>query len=121
MNTAKLYALMQKRYDFLDYNCFHFARDVYLEIVGIDIESLFSQDLFKIAPAARHSTILLRSPVSPCLVLFSRPALEQTHIGVWLDGNVLHLSENGAKYEPLHDARLGFIKCTFFQMKAQQA
>lgn len=119
MNAHNIHALMQKRYHFTDYNCFHFARDVYLDIVGIDIEQLFVQDLFKIAPEARHLTRLLRSPVSPCLVLFSRPALAQTHIGVWLDGNVLHLSEHGARFEPLHDAKLGFLKCTYFQMKAQ--
>lgn len=85
------------------YNCFHFARDVWKDWTGLDIAFPVpgSAKGFRSAcdDAARQLTHM-DNPSSPCLAYFSKTS-RVPHIGVYLNGHVLHLSANGAEFTPI--------------------
>lgn len=105
------------------YNCLHFAADVWRDLTGEDLHEhlagLIGGRLGDRA-ATRHtlaSFTFLDKPHGRCLVLMQRPR-RQPHIGVWLNGSVLHLQSTfGVQFMPLHIAAFGFKKVRFFVPK----
>lgn len=96
------------------YNCLHFARDVWLALTGDDIETRLRalRETFG-ERRARHTDMAqferLDAVTDPCLVVFRRAtAIGEMHIGVFLRGKVLHLTESGAHHERLDLALQGF-------------
>lgn len=86
-----------------DYNCLHFARDVWLELTGDDIQRRL--DALSEPEGTRHfsrgevkSFARLPRRSDPCLVLMRRPR-GQPHVGVYLRGRILHLTEQGARFD----------------------
>lgn len=91
-----------------DYNCMDFVREVWLAIKGTDIASSLTwlSARFK----DRKSTVSgargferLKSPCTPCIVFMQRRFLVP-HVGIWIDGRVLHLKDNGVQFQPLNVA-----------------
>ena len=105
---------LQKRHMGDAYNCLHFARDVWLEHTGKDIGSML-QAIYEVAidRRVRKGDVIqferLDKPEEPCLVMFRRKFGAPPHIGVYLRGKVLHLTERGARHERLDLAQTGFI------------
>lgn len=102
---------LSRQYDKIHYNCLHFARDVWLAHTGVDI-TVALNNVFD----PRNRTNLRKTmeyfyrisePIDPCLVLMHRHRLT-SHIGVYLRGKVIHLSELGVEFLPLHIINLGF-------------
>ena len=89
-----------------EYNCWHFAKDVWLQLKGQTLEVSTVQQ-------AQVSYVELPAPRSPCLVLMEAIG-HVPHIGVFLNGKVLHLKQNGAWYQPLSVASIGFHSTTFY-------
>lgn len=87
------------------YNCYDFARDVYLDLAGRDIGP----------QTVGHGRFeRLRGPVHPCLVLM-RGRL--AHVGVYWRGRVLHLSREGVHYQDLEVATLGYQHVRYYRCK----
>lgn len=105
-----------------EYNCLHFARDVWLAETGEDLEERLSGLLGSAAEgrrAARHrpdrsAMRRLDAPEDPCLVLMRRPR-SQPHAGVYLRGRVLHLTERGAEFHEPGVAARGFSKLEYYR------
>jgi hypothetical protein len=84
------------------YNCLDVAREVWLHICGEDITARFPSPI-----SGKHLSLealrtirfeQLREPVSPCFVLMRRFRLSP-HIGVYLDGRIIHLTSYGVQFQ----------------------
>lgn len=107
-----------KIYNENTYNCAHFTCDLWELITGYNLSNNLGSLLL---PPLKRSVRGLKSkvfdklnqPVSPCLVLFSN-SINSTHIGVFINGRVMHISKQGVRYETLYDAKIGFSKVRFY-------
>lgn len=95
-------------YDDKSYNCLHYAVDRYQAITGVDMglyvaELLTDKDNRKIDPAKLNHFTPLDAPVSPCFAVMRGAVV---HAGIYHDGVILHLTENGEHATPPHIARL---------------
>lgn len=111
--------LYHKTYDKNNYNCAHFARDVYLAETGKDIGDTLSG--FLLPPSKRvvemnkrHRLVKLDRPVSPCLVLMLGNKVAP-HVGVFVRDKVIHIQEIGVQYVSLSIAKLGFTKLGYYK------
>ena len=88
-----------------DYWCGDLARDVWLELSGNDLNRAVADLLARdaVGRLRRRHVAAFREhsgPVDPCLVVMQRPR-HPLHIGVYVRGSVIHLTTNGARYQPL--------------------
>lgn len=97
---------LDRQFNWQSYNCWHFANEVWKDLCGKEL-------LATSADQAQGAYRVLHQAVSPCLVLFQGVA-PVPHVGVYYQGRVLHLREEGARYEQLHLARIGFHTVTFY-------
>lgn len=100
------------------YTCLHFARDVWLELRGVDIidrlHSLFVPvEIRRITRDHTRGFVELPSPKDPCIVLMQHPQPEP-HLGIYYRGKILHLPRSGPEYLPLDIIRLTFRSVRFF-------
>lgn len=115
---------LSKQYNAKNYNCMHFACDVWLALTGSSLtgnfEGMLSGELNsrKFTRSHRLGFIRLQSAESPCLVLFQQPR-DVPHVGVFYNGRVLHLRQAGAIYQPLDMASLTFDTVRFYKCKAK--
>lgn len=110
---------LQKTFNYQTYNCYHFVRDVWLELTGIDLgdqvpdqksSSIYNEKALQVA----NTLTALDTVQNPSIVLFQRLRVEP-HIGVYFDGRVLHLSRHGAYYMPLDQVSAGYTKVSFYK------
>lgn len=107
-------AYLGRQYDRLRYNCFHFVRDIWLDLTGVDIapnigplnSKFLSLSYFR--DRTKHYEL-----IDPCIVILSRTGCE-SHMGVYLRGSLLHLHENGVVFQPLELARRGFDMIRYY-------
>lgn len=109
---------LRRRYDRREYNCLHFARDVWQEATGEDVTEKLAGLL---DPASRHPTRghfrsfkRINTPQDPCFVLMRRPRLE-AHVGVYIRGRVLHIQAAGAEFQLLEVVTRDFTETRFYQ------
>lgn len=91
-----------------DYNCLHFAVDIYRDITGKDMGIyvaglLTSRDLRTINPAKLKEFEPLDEPVEPCLALMHGAEL---HAGIYHLAKIIHITETGVQCVPPHIAAL---------------
>jgi len=101
------------------YNCASFACDVWEHLTGTNIQSEMDGFLKPITDRTvplnlRKSFIKLSKPKSPCLVLMHRPRTPP-HVGIYFEGRVLHIQENGVAYQPADVASFGFTKVRYYK------
>lgn len=98
------------------YDCRHFAREVWLAHTGQDIADALPW-LLDGKPTARAAGMdrLTRLPelTDPCLVLFR--STDRNHVGVFLRGRVLHLTESGVLYERLDLVSVMYSELRFYR------
>lgn len=61
----------------------------------------------------KRELVALAAPVSPCIVLMRRPRTTP-HVGIYLRGRVLHITQHGVHYVALDIATLGFKVVGFY-------
>jgi hypothetical protein len=88
-----------------NYNCFDFTREVWLALTGTDLTSklLRLTGRFKERKgtvSGRREFERLKEPCTPCVVFMQRRFFEP-HVGIWINGRVLHLKDNGVQFQPL--------------------
>lgn len=92
------------RFDWRTYNCGHFVREVWLDLTGVDLglrmpEKITREDLLQAFSLGEREIVgkiihEIPEPVDPCLVMF-QTKLNVPHVGVYVDGALLHLPKNG--------------------------
>lgn len=93
-----------------NYNCSHFARDVWKHCTGHDFTDLVTSwncGQLEAAMKSRKHLQEIEKPGPLCLVLFHRPK-DPPHLGVMIQGKVLHLTADGARYEPEYNIMLTY-------------
>jgi hypothetical protein len=108
---------LSRRFDARTYTCWHFVRDVWRDLTGRDL-GLPAYSARVESLAEQHTSgatfVRLLRAESPCLALALRPRVTP-HVGVVLRRNVLHLTEKGARYEPIEAFGEGFAEVAFYR------
>lgn len=101
--TIDLNKYLGKPFDWNAYTCFHFTRDVWLDLTGVDMGVYFTKDNSARAWARAfhdnstkvigHLIHEIAKPDDPGLVLFSNKAY-LPHCGITVGGKVLHLPKD---------------------------
>jgi hypothetical protein len=108
-----------KCYNRQSYNCAHFVCDVWKRVTGASIDRTLEGFLHppsarRADPALRRAFVRLGQPVNPCIVLMQR-AKSAPHVGVYLNGRVLHIHEHGVEFQPVDVASRGFDRVRFYK------
>lgn len=100
------------------YDCWSMAKDVWLELTGVDLRHLvpsgdtkadYESHTLEAASTLRRVDDLQ----DPCLVLMQRKRLEP-HVGVFYKGKLLHLNTHGAQYRPLEQITVPYPTVTYY-------
>lgn len=109
---------LSRNYNLRNYNCAHFACDVFEDETGKDLRPILT-GLLKPAKERFASfkdlkkMVRLDSPQSPCIVLFQNTG-DVPHVGVYIRGKVLHISDSGVRFEYIENAGLFFNTIRFY-------
>lgn len=109
---------LARRFNLRDQNCWHLARDAWLELTGQDLGDRTPEQLTKAALLGRFDSDVpafarLARPQDPCLVLFAR-GRDVPHVGVYTGGRVLQMTASGASYMPMAQARHGYSEVGYY-------
>lgn len=99
------------------YKCMDFAREVWLAWFGRDVGddlSLLLSDDRKLVLSELRGVEKLDRPISPCFVVMQRK-FTVPHIGIWLDGQIFHLSAAGAVLDKPKFATRTFTKVSYYR------
>lgn len=106
---------LDREYDCESYNCGHFVVEVYKELTGIDLKNIcsafLSSNLEWYSKELKFRT-RLDKPVSPCLAMI-KGNWQIPHVGIYIDGKILHLNDQGSSLDPLevfHNQRIIYYK-----------
>lgn len=95
-------------YDDNNYNCLHFAVDVYRDLTGNDMTKQVSGLLT--GKKQRHVDIeklkqfkLLDAPTDPCLAVMHSEVL---HVGIYHKSKIIHITESGIQNIATHFAEI---------------
>lgn len=109
---------LDRQYDKANYNCAHLVCDAWEAETGQPLRDVLAG--FLVPPGARqvdwskrHALRPLRAPESPCIVLMRRPR-QSAHVGLFVRGKVLHITESGVALQRLSIATLGFSIVGFY-------
>jgi hypothetical protein len=110
---------LSKTFKHKTYNCYDFVREVWLELTGVDLGAQTPsvqnvQSYTEKALQVANTLGRLEQPDDPSIVLFQRARLEP-HIGVYMNGRVLHLTRTGAYYVALSQVSAGYPTVTFYK------
>lgn len=127
---------LAKRFDLKTYNCWHFVRDVWLELTGQDLRDWSPteptrdnlQAAFRDGALTFTKVMQLHTPdgrlvslvrenisyiMQPLIVLMSNPS-QVSHVGVLFEGRVLQLRQQGVMYQYFDAATAGFSHVEFY-------
>lgn len=107
------------RMEHSNYNCFDFVREAWQFLTGEDIAGRVQGLLGAVAHRrARVSDLKgftrLKVPVSPCFAMFQRYKFDP-HLGIFLDGKILHLTNKGVQFMPIEVARQYYLGVKYYQ------
>lgn len=100
------------KYDADKYCCEHFLIDAYRYYTGIDISNKLLTSGFFCASNLRQF-VPATEPRQHTIVLFRDKG--KAHVGLWLDGRVLHLEPHGVVWQSLNIVMQGFERVTYYE------
>lgn len=113
--------LFARQYDKRSNNCFDLVCDYYQLNFDLNIRDKLpsfdskSKLTFK---NERKSFLRLDQPINDCLCVF-RPynaAIEPAHVGVYHNGEVFHIDDNGVKFTPLSVMQILYKTPRFYEV-----
>ena len=112
---------LDRVYNERNYNCAHFVCEVWNDITGQDISILLAG--FLRAPSKRwldaHKLARLTpldAPETLAIALF-QSCKRDAHVGIWLDGKILHIGEKGVELTCIELLRISFNQVRFYDVK----
>ncbi|TCB50952.1 hypothetical protein E0H80_06170 [Acinetobacter sp. ANC 4779] len=93
-----------------DYTCNEFACEAWERITGENLTERLN-DYLNDAGSFEGLDV----PISPCIAFFSRNPKSSTHVGLFYEGKILHLSPRGVQHIPLDYIMLGFKTVSFYK------
>jgi hypothetical protein len=111
--------LFGRQYDRSVYNCVHFVCEAWALITGDDLSVRAAGVLHALTAGGlqrRDISVFERlvRPIPPCIVLFNGRNVSP-HVGLFYRQKVLHITEQGVQYMPLHVAKIGFDRVSFYR------
>lgn len=101
------------------YNCLDFTREVWKAMTGQDITAALTRLTGRFAE--RKATLSgfrafkrLPGPQSPCLVVMQRLRFVP-HLGIFLDGRILHMHTRGVEFQPLAVSSIYFQTLKYYR------
>lgn len=101
------------KYDADKYCCENFLIDAYRYYTGIDISKRLLTSGFFCASNLRQF-VRVDKPSQHTIVLFRDKS--KAHVGLWLDGRVLHLEPHGVVWQPLDYIKRDFDRVIFYEL-----
>lgn len=93
-----------------DYTCNEFACEAWQQITGQNLSKRLNKFL-----NGKGGFKKLERPISPCIVFFKHNLQTSTHVGVFFDDKVLHLTGCGVQYMPLDIVKIGFKEVSYYK------
>jgi len=93
-----------------NYTCYEFACEAWQHITGISLSGRMQDFLNGIGSFEQ-----LEAPVSPCIAFLYRSDKSPTHVGLFIEGRILHLGYRGAQYAPLDLLMTTFKEVRFYK------
>lgn len=111
-------SLMGKRYT-ATYTCLNFACDAWELETGQKLNDkvlslLTAKSSRVVAREELNEFELLKEPVSPCVVIL-RKQLRPLHIGIYVRGKVIHLTDDGVRMQPLDHLKLCYDRLRYYK------
>lgn len=101
------------KYDADKYCCEHFLIDAYKHYTGKDISNrLLTSGFFNASNLRQFMPVT--EPTQHTIVLFRDKG--KAHVGLWLDGRVLHLEPHGVVWQSLNIVMQGFERVVFYEV-----
>ena len=100
------------KYDADKYCCEHFLIDAYRHYTGKDISKRLLTSGFFCASNLRQF-VPVTDPRQHTIVLFRNKG--KAHVGLWLDGRVLHLEPHGVVWQSLNIVMQGFERVAYYE------
>lgn len=115
MNLDRFYSRV---YNEVSYNCAHFVCEVWAQLTGEDITHKLTGMLKGkheriVDPKLRFQFKKLKSPCNICLIVMHRRKMG-SHVGIYINGKVLHITESGVERVAVSVATFGFDKFGFY-------
>lgn len=101
-------------YDADSYCCEHFLIDAYNHYTTINLTDKLLRGGFFYAYGLKNFK-RVDAPKQFTIVLF-RAKGEKAHVGLWLDGRVLHLEPHGVVWQPINYIKQGFDRVIFYEV-----
>lgn len=101
------------KYDADKYCCEHFLIDAYKHYRQIDLSPKLLTSGFFCASNLRQF-MRVDEPLQHTIVLFRDKG--KAHVGLWLDGRVLHLEPHGVVWQPLDYIKRDFDRVIFYEL-----
>ena len=99
------------KYDADKYCCEHFLIDAYRHYTGIDISNkLLTSGFFNASNLRQFVPVI--EPTQHTIVLFRDKG--KAHVGLWIDGRVLHLEQQGVVWQMLDIVKRNFERVTYY-------
>lgn len=116
MNLDRFY---DRTYNERTYNCAHFVVEVWQALKGEDLSEkltgfMTSKDKRVVNPKIRFGFTRLKEPESPCLIVMHKHR-QGSHVGIYLNGKILHIGESGVQHVPIGLATFGFDRYGFYK------
>lgn len=113
---------LDREYNESKYNCASLTCEVWKDLTGIDISNALGEccKAREDRRVSAHGLAVfqrLNGPVSPCIALFQVQRREP-HVGIWLDGKILHITRNGVEWSCLELVMINFDKVRFYNVKS---
>lgn len=97
------------RYRSRTYNCWDHTNEVWYRLRGIKLKVGTV-----LALSAARDLRRIPKPTSPCIVLMEHPLLEK-HVGVFFDGQIIHLAARGVEYMPVDVVTRSYATVRYYQ------
>lgn len=111
MTLDDLYA---RAYDAERYHCAHWAADAWQALTGQDVRAQLLAIGGKVRRGVLGELKTIERPRSPCVVVMHRPRTTP-HVGIYLDGHILHMTESGVKGDEPGRACMNFKRVRYYQ------
>ena len=101
------------QYDARAYCCEHFVIDAFKHYKQVDLTDklLDKSGFFNVKNLKNFKS--LAEPVQYCFVMFR--ASNKAHVGLWVDGKVLHLEPSGVTWQPMDYIKQQFDRVNFYE------
>lgn len=87
-----------------DYTCNDFLIEVWLAMFGEDLSERLKNDEFK----------RLNEPISPCIAFYTNGSKSSTHVGLFFDNKIVHLTGRGVQIVEPEIVAMNFRETRFY-------